>query len=85
MHIVKRLGLIKGQANAFLCDNGEVRLLQPGIDLTGQIPARGIWLNNRQRPFDGHEIAFLFPEISVLRFRLFDTYAPGRRHRKPAP
>jgi hypothetical protein len=54
VHLVEPLGLRAAQADALLGDDPEARPLKHGVDLAGDVAARGIRLDDRQRPLDGH-------------------------------
>jgi hypothetical protein len=55
VHAIERLGLLPAHPDAALGHDTQALLLEPGIDLAREVPARRIRLDDRESPFDGHE------------------------------
>src|SRR4029453_17475574 len=55
---VERLGLLLAHPDATLGHDAQALLLEPGVDLAGQVPAGRVRLDDRESAFDGHKSLF---------------------------
>jgi len=75
VHGIKALGLLAAHLEALLGDDAQALLLEPGVDLAGQVPAGRIRLDDGERAFDGHKS--LFRERAGLIDRGFEAGNPA--------
>src|SRR5438034_414218 len=62
MDLITFFSLLASQPEPLLGHDAQARLLQPCIDLAGQIASGRIGLDDRKRPLDSHLAALLVPQ-----------------------
>ena len=67
VHAVELLGLLAAHPDALLGDDPQALLLEPGVDLAGQVPAGRVRLDDREGAFDGHGIALADRDLASGR------------------